>query len=155
MELYLKREYRLKFYLNAQHYFVDYQTGNKGETHPHTWEFCLSIAVSSQDITPFYVFERGVNDHLEQYQNKVMNDCPPFDAVLPTLESMTEQFAKDFNEIVNEEGGMLVRVEGSEGPTRSYIVSIDHHGEETEKQQEKAQEALSGVIDNVLDGILS
>lgn len=154
MNISLKHEYRLKFYLNAQHFFVDYSTGKQGETHPHTWEFCLSIAVSQQDITPFFVFERGVNDYLETYQNKVMNDCAPFDTVLPTLESMTEQFAKDFYVIVDEQGGTLMRVEGSEGPTRSYIVTVDSESEETERQHEKAQEALSDVIDNVLDGIL-
>ena len=153
MSLSLKHEYRLKFYLNAQHYFVNATTGEKGDTHPHTWEFCLSIAVSQQDITPFYVFERGVNEYLAPYQNQVMNDCAPFDMILPTLESMTEQFTKDFYEIIDAQGGALMRVEGSEGPTRSYIVTVEH-GADTERQKAKEREALSGVIDNVLNGIL-
>ena len=153
MSISLSREYRLKFYLNAQHYFVNSSTGEKGETHPHTWEFCLNIAVSQQNITPFFVFERGVNGYLEKYQNQVMNDCPPFDIILPTLESMSERFAKDFYDIVDEQGGKLLCVEGSEGPTRSYIVTVEG-AEDTLKQKQKEQEALSGVIDNVLDGIL-
>ena len=149
----LKHEYRLKFYLNAQHYFVDAKTGKKGETHPHTWEFCLKIAISQHEYTPFYVFERGINDYLAPYQNQVMNDCPPFDLVLPTLESMTEQFAQDFYRIIDEQGGQLLRVEGSEGPTRSFIVTVERD-EGTKNQEAKAKEALSDIIDNVLDDIL-
>ena len=99
------------------------------------------------------MFERGINTYLERYQNQVMNDCEPFDIVLPTLESMSERFAKDFYNIIDEQGGKLLRVEGSEGPTRSYIVTVEA-AEDTEKQKLKEQEALSGVIDNVLDGIL-
>lgn len=153
MEFTLKHEYRLKFYLNAQHFFVDFKTGKKGETHPHTWEFCLNIEVSQADFTPFHVFERGINEYLEPYQNKVMNDCAPFDAILPTLESMTEQFAKDFYGIVDEQGGRLLRIEGSEGPTRSYIVTIARDAE-TANQKARESEVLTGVIDSVLDGIL-
>lgn len=41
MAVRLYREYRLKFYLNAKHYIII--NGHKGETHPHTWEFTLSI----------------------------------------------------------------------------------------------------------------
>ena len=153
MSFSLKREYRLKFYLNAQHYFVDSKTGKKGETHPHTWEYCLNVAVSEQNFTPFYVFERGVEDYLAPYQNQVMNDCAPFDVILPTLESMTEQFAKDFYRIVDAQGGRLLRLEGSEGPTRSYIVTLQG-ADETASQKEQDRKALSGVIDNVIDGIL-
>lgn len=146
----MQREYRLKFYLNAQHFFPDPMTGEAGEVHPHTWEFTLRIAVGQHDFTPFHVFERGIAGHLEPYQNKVMNSCPPFDVVLPTIESMTEMFAKEFDAILREQGGELQSVEGSEGPTRSFIVTIQRPADEPGARERKA-EALSDIIDNVLD----
>lgn len=152
MSFEIQREYRLKFYLNAQHYFVDPATGKKGETHPHTWELTLRIAVLNRDYTPFHLFEQAVEDYLAPYQNKVLNDCPPFDVVTPSIEGITEMFARDFDGILSELGGQLRSVEGSEGPTRSIIVTIKRLSN-GESSRERQAEALSDVIDNVLDGI--
>ena len=76
-----ERSYILKFYLNARHYFTD--GGYVGETHPHTWEFTLTIGVSGMRFVRFNVFEEGIDTYLEPYQNKVLNDEPPFDVVSP------------------------------------------------------------------------
>lgn len=118
--------------------------------HPHTWEFTCRIAVVRHDYTPFHVFERGIKGHLEKYQNKVMNRCPPFDLVVPTIENMTEMFAKEFDAILAEQGGELQSVEGSEGPTRSFIVTLRHPAGAADGGERKA-EALSDLIDSVLD----
>ena len=37
----LYREYKFKFYLNANHYIII--NGKNGQTHPHTWEFVFYI----------------------------------------------------------------------------------------------------------------
>lgn len=141
------REYELKFYLNAQHYVVF--DGHKGEEHPHTWEFSLTIEVPSTGIVPFSKFEHGINDFLAPYQNHVMNEVPPFDSVMPTLESMVEEFVQPMGAIVSKAGGTLVRLKGSEGPTRSYIVRAVS-SEEAAADACDAREATARVIDGIV-----
>ena len=51
----LFREYRLKFYLNANHFVII--NNKKGETHPHTWEFTLNILVGRESFVEFFRFD--------------------------------------------------------------------------------------------------
>ena len=68
MAVNMYREYRLKFYLNMRHYIIINEV--KGETHPHTWEFALDIKFSRNLFVEFNIFEHGISQFLEQYQNK-------------------------------------------------------------------------------------
>ena len=148
MSVSIRREYRLKFYLNAQHYVV--LDGVKGQAHPHTWEFSLNIRTLCDTMTPFHVYEQSINAYLEGFQDTVLNDTPTFTRKQPTLEGIVETFAAEFDRIVCEKGGSLCSVEGSEGPTRSYIVYIDD-----DSAARLAQERLeSNVIDAVIDEAL-
>ena len=70
MAVKLYREYRIKFYLNMRHYIII--NGNKGETHPHTWEFALDIKFGRSSFVEFNIFEKGITDFLDKYQNKVL-----------------------------------------------------------------------------------
>lgn len=146
------REYRLKFYLNARHYIII--GGNKGEVHPHTWEFTLQIRFGRGAFTQFSTFERGINDYLAPYQNTTMNEMPPFDSILPTLESMTDHFAEEFRKIIHNIHGILVSVEASETPTRSYIVNIEDSGGDQEDDEYTQEQIRSEVMDAVLDQIV-
>lgn len=116
------REYCLKFYLNARHYIII--QGIKGEVHPHTWEFALTIQIPHDTFVEFHVFEDVINNFLEQYQNKILNNEEMFLTVLPTLENMTDCFSNSFYHIIHQAGGTLLQVEASETPTRSYIVNM-------------------------------
>ena len=40
----INREYKFKFYLNANHYIII--DGKEGEQHPHTWEFMVHIRMN-------------------------------------------------------------------------------------------------------------
>lgn len=151
MAIQIYREYRLKFYLNARHYIII--EGNKGEVHPHTWEFTLNIRFGRGAFTEFNTFERGINDYLAPFQNTTLNEVPPFDAVLPTLESMTDHFAEEFRKIIHDINGILVRVEASETPTRSYIVNIEDSGNQGEDENTR-ERIRSEVMDAVLDQIV-
>ena len=115
MAVKLYREYKIKFYLNMRHYIII--NDNKGETHPHTWEFALDIRFGRSSFVEFNIFEKGINDFLEKYQNKVLNEEEPFDAILPTLENVTDYFSEEFYRIIHNIGGMLTSVEASETPT--------------------------------------
>ena len=97
MAVNMYREYRLKFYLNMRHYIIINEV--KGETHPHTWEFALDIKFSRNLFVEFNIFEQGISQFLEKYQNKILNEAEPFDAMMPTLENVTDYFAEEFFKI--------------------------------------------------------
>ena len=114
MAVNMYREYRLKFYLNMRHYIIINEV--KGETHPHTWG-CTGYSKFSRNLfVEFNIFEHGISQFLEQYQNKILNEAEPFDSMMPCLR-MLRYFAEEFFKIIYKTGGMLTRVEASETPT--------------------------------------
>lgn len=151
MAVKLYREYRIKFYLNMRHYIII--NGNKGEVHPHTWEFALDIKFGRSSFVEFNIFEKGIADFLDKYQNKILNEEKPFDAILPTLENVTDYFSSEFYRIIHDIGGMLTTVEASETPTRSYIVNVAELEENSGTNKETENKIMLDVIDAVLDEI--
>lgn len=152
MDVELYREYKIKFYLNARHYIII--NGNRGEVHPHTWEFALNIKFGRSSFVEFNIFEKGISAYLAPYQNKIMNEIEPFHAILPTLENMVDYFAEDFYRIIHDIGGILTRIEASETPTRSYVLNLAEDREKAEENQEIEQQVISDVMDAVLDQIV-
>lgn len=150
MAVNIYREYRLKFYLNARHYII--LDGKQGETHPHTWELSLTIRVGRGSFTQFRTFEQRINEYLAAYQNRVMNECAPFDAIVPTLENITDYFAGAFYDQLAAVGGELTRVEASETPAHSYILDLEQLRRPQSEELERRM--LTDMIDTVLDGIL-
>lgn len=118
----LTRQYRIKFYLNMHHYIII--NGEKGAVHPHTWEFCLVIKQLSSHFVEFTAFEEGISKYLEKYQDKLLNEIDPFDTIIPTLEHVTDYFSGEFSKLIAETGGILLRVESSETPTRTYVIDL-------------------------------
>ena len=138
------REYRLKSYLNMNHYIII--NGKQGQTHPHTWEFVSTIIVAGDDFVEFRTFENLIEEFMEKYQNQILNAIEPFDVIVPTIENVTDQF---------NNGGELVSLEGSETPTRSYIVSHRNEPEFLERIGKIKAEQVSGMIDYVVEQIVS
>lgn len=123
MSAHVSRIYRFKFYLNASHYvFFD---GKQGETHPHTWEFALKIRVAGDNLTQFSDYEAAIEKVFEPFQNTTLNEVDPFDTLLPTLENLVEVFGLRLHDTVEGLKGELLEFEGSETPTRSYMVSYE------------------------------
>ena len=56
----LYREYKFKFYLNANHYIII--NGKNGQTHPHTWEFVFYIMKSEGEFVLFNKFEKAIEE---------------------------------------------------------------------------------------------
>ena len=71
------REYKFKLYLNANHFVIF--NGEKGESHPHTWEFVIEVLVDKDKFIKFLDFEKAIDEYLEPYQDKLINDIEPFD----------------------------------------------------------------------------
>lgn len=153
MAIKLYREYRLKFYLNARHFVIF--NGKRGEVHPHTWEYALNIRLGRDSFVEFNVFEKAISSYLEQYQNQTVNDIDPFNSIMPTLENMVDYFGEQFYRIVHDMGGMLMRIEASETPTRSYILDMSEDDGNRELAEEQQKNMLSNIIDEVLDEIIT
>lgn len=152
MDIKIFREYRLKFYLNARHYII---IGNqKSDTHPHTWEFALTILIRRKEFVEFTIFEQRINEYLQNYQDKILNDVAPYDNIIPTLENMVDNFTKDFYDMIKEIGGELLSVEGSEGPSRSYILDLREQNESMDSVDRHSDNILSDIIDSILDDII-
>lgn len=135
------REYKSKFYLNARHYI--YINGKKGEVHPHTWEFSVVIRFEYSKFIEFKDIENPINNFLNKYQNHVLNELNPFDIIIPTLENITDEFAKELYIIIKKLGGDLVRIESAETPTRTYIFDAEQFN------LENKDELVNNLIDTI------
>lgn len=158
MDIKIFREYRLKFYLNARHFIIIDEY--KSDIHPHTWEFALTIVVPRKEFVEFNIFEKKVNEILDRYQDKIVNYIEPFDAVVPTIENMVDTLSKKFYVAINSVGGELIRIEGSEGPSRSYVLDLREENESMDSidaldsLQDKSDDILSDIIDSIVDDIV-
>jgi 6-pyruvoyltetrahydropterin/6-carboxytetrahydropterin synthase len=151
MEQRVYREYQLKFYLNASHYIII--DGDRQQTHPHTWEFSLTIRIGRSTFKAFHTFETEIEQILAPFQKRILNEVEPFDQIVPTLENMVDWFAQEFRRVVSEIGGRLVRLEASETPTRSYILELDRL-EKDEPDTASEEQMIDEIVDSVLSEIL-
>lgn len=151
MENQLLRKYIFKFYLNGSHSIII--NGKMGEVHPHTWEFILTIVLRKSEFVQFSVYEKAIDRFFSSYQNRTLNDVKPFDLMIPTLENMVEYFGTELRKIMQDEGGELESVEGSETPTRSYVVSYEQDSEYLMGIRKSSEKALSELLDRMLDNL--
>lgn len=116
------KQYKFKFYLNARH--AIYINGVLGAMHPHTWEITLHVIKMQQNFIQFTDLEKKIEAFMDQYQDKDLNECPPFDIINPTLENCCDYFKEQLSTILNEEGWLFLMMEMSETPSRSYVISM-------------------------------
>lgn len=115
------RQYKFKFYLNMNHYIII--NDKPGEVHPHTWEIIISVISTQSEMTPFTNIEWKMDEIMEQYQDKLLNSCPPFDKTVPTVENAAKYFFRLIQDQIIKLGWILIMLEVSETPTRSYIIN--------------------------------
>ena len=147
------REYKFKLYLNANHFVIF--NGKKGESHPHTWEFCIEVLVDKAKFIMFLDFEKAIDDYLEPYQDKLINDIKPFDTIIPTLENMLDYFAPKFYEEVAKIGGLLVKIEASETPSRTYVYSFRGRDEFLNDIKEHTKVAMGNIVHAIVEESLN
>lgn len=147
----LYREYCLKSYLNMSHYIII--DGRQGQTHPHTWEFITTIVVARDDFVEFRTFEELIEQYLEKYQDKILNTIEPFDTIVPTIENVTDYFDDELQELLHQNGCELISLEGSETPTRSYIISHRNEPEFIEKLGKMQNQRISDIVNYVVGEI--
>lgn len=141
------KQYKFKFYLNARH--AIYREGVMGQVHPHTWEITLNVVKGRDEFVEFYVLERKVEEFMEKFQDRLLNEIEPFDVINPTLENCCEYFKERLVEILNKEGWIFLMMEMSETPARSYVISLIDEGETADRQ------SLNTLTDMLLEEIKS
>jgi 6-pyruvoyltetrahydropterin/6-carboxytetrahydropterin synthase len=144
------QKYRFKFYLNAVHAIEI--NGVLGQEHPHTWEFGIEAFKSDDSFVMFTEVERGMERLFSAYQNRKMNDVPPFDGLNPTLENVSIYFKKRIERFLLDLKWFLSRVEISETPSRSFIIENSKDEEEREIDMD---ELWFREIENAVEQYLS
>ncbi|KHD38680.1 6-pyruvoyl tetrahydrobiopterin synthase [Clostridium acetobutylicum] len=120
-------EYKFKFYLNASHsIFIN---GVLGEEHPHTWEITIYTIKFHTDFVIFNDVERYVEKYMKKYQDSYINRIEPFITLNPTLENMCKFFKDNMKALLAEKGWILLSIEISETPTRSYVIDLSREAE--------------------------
>ncbi len=149
MEQQLLRKYIFKFYLNGSHSIVI--NGNMGDVHPHTWEIVLEVVLQRSEFVQFSVYEKVVELFFSRYQNRTLNEVKPFDLIVPTLENMVEYFGEELRKLLRSEGGDLAKIEGSEAPTRSYVISYTKDSQYLTGIRRNSERSVSDILDRMLD----
>jgi 6-pyruvoyltetrahydropterin/6-carboxytetrahydropterin synthase len=116
------RQYKFKFYLNTRH--AVYKKGVLGEVHPHTWELTINVMKNREETIRFHELEKRIEEFLDKYQDKVLNDVEPFDVINPTLENCCEYFREQLTHILNREGWIFMMLELAGSSNTSYVVSM-------------------------------
>lgn len=115
-------QYKFKFYLNASHSI--YINGNLGQSHPHTWEISLNVLKVKEKFIQFHEVEKAIEAYLDKYQNTFINNIEPFNEINPTLENICEYFKGTLRDLLKKKGWVLMTIEISETPSRSYIIDL-------------------------------
>ena len=114
-------QYKYKFYLNANHsIFIN---NVLGQVHPHTWEIMIEVLNTKENFVQFDKVETVISQIFERYQDQYINTIEPFNTVNPTLENMVYHFKRMIEEQIKEYYMILLSIEISETPSRSYIIN--------------------------------
>lgn len=140
------RQYRFKFYLNASH--AIYINGALGERHPHTWEISINVLKMQEDFVAFNKLEVEIEAFIEHYQNSYLNDKEPFTTLNPTLENCCWYFKEQLTQILNNKGWLLLMIEMSETPTRSYVINL------LDEENTKTKQAMDSIAASILQQII-
>lgn len=141
-------QYRFKFYFNASH--AIYFSGEIGQSHPHTWEVILNCLKVTDNFVLFDEVEKMCEDFLSNYQEVFINTVPPFTTLNPTLENLCIYFKDKLQEMLHEKGWLLLSIELSETPSRSYIISAADDLEFGKLYFDKGtEETLQEIVDRM------
>ena len=103
---------RIKTYLNIFHAIE--QDGILGEKHEHSLELHC-IAIGEFDL------KQCVDNTIQFYQGKYLNDLMDFYEINPTLENISIFFKKELSKAIKESGGIFHSLEIAEKSSISYI----------------------------------
>lgn len=135
------KQYKFKFYLNARH--AVYTNGVLGDIHTRSWEFILHIIKGKSEFSQFSVIMNSIQEYFEKYQDQYLNEVAPFDVINPTLENAADFFKNEISEILNKQGWMMLMMEVSETPSRTYVINML---DDIELSEDQAADTVSNLI---------
>lgn len=151
-------QYKFKFYLNAKHAIQI--GGNLGQIHPHTWEISIVTLKLSDKFISFNDVEKIVDNIFQAYQDKFINEIAPFNKINPTLENICEVFKNKIYDILKDNEWELLKIEVSETPARSYVISLTNDvsfhqkvpdTSETPQSDEKPSKSREDLITEIIN----
>lgn len=110
--------YRLTFRINASH-----ENLSGLGVHSHTFEISIQLNTQPEDFRPFDQTEKQINAVLKEYTGKILNTCPPFDRLPPTLENLGDALFVRIGDVVKDSGYHLALLTISQSPEQTYIAS--------------------------------
>lgn len=139
-------QFKFNFYLNASH--AIYIDGNMGTPHPHTWEIVLHTIKKQNNFVQFKEVEKAIENYLNKYQDKFINDFEPFTTLNPILENITKFLLDEFTALLEPLGWVIFSIEIGETPTRSYIISLVDNSVMADLKQENL---AKDIIENAFE----
>jgi len=141
-------QYRFKFYFNASH--AIYLSGEVGQSHPHTWEVILNVMKVTDNFVIFDEVEKMCEEFLSRFQDVYINTVQPFTTVNPTLENLCIYFKEKLQEMLHGLGWLLLSIELSETPSRSYVISVtDEMSVRKSYFESQSEETLQEIIEKM------
>ncbi|MEO2508065.1 6-carboxytetrahydropterin synthase [Clostridium paraputrificum] len=116
----MKGKYILKYFLNAKHYvFIE---GKKSIIHPHNWQLELDVKVESDEMISFRVIDKKIDEILNKFDDKVLNDEEEFQGIETTTENICRVLWEIINNSLNGTGYLLTSLKISENPSRTFVL---------------------------------
>jgi len=131
-----QRTYKIKSYVNASH-AVRWKSGT-GKKHNHTWEIVCELHVF-EGMVSFFDIEKSLNTAINELSGKYLNDLPEFRVINPTVENVTEYLFNEIDGILRKNNAVLLRIEVSDSPTRSYCIDITERQFPSQAEVEASQ----------------
>lgn len=111
--------YKLKYYMNASHSFLNHPE----QRHAHTFAITLFLEVLGQEFLSFHDIEERLHQYFEDYSGKYLNALPQFQNLEPTIENMGDYFYEDLRRELAHYKLHLMQLSISETPVRKYSIS--------------------------------
>ncbi|WP_125763734.1 MULTISPECIES: 6-carboxytetrahydropterin synthase [Levilactobacillus] len=138
-----QRSYKIKSYVNASH-AVRWKSGT-GKKHNHTWEIVCELHVF-EGMVSFFDIEKSLGKAIDALSGQYLNDLPEFKVINPTVENVTEYLFNEIDGILRQNNAVLLRIEVSDSPTRSFCIDVTERKFPTE--DEVAAEVAKQVNDD-------
>lgn len=121
--------YKLGFRFNALHK----TEATDAKPHRHTFEITLFLRRDSDKMVAYDVAEAPIQEILDRYSGKILNEIYPFNEISPTVENISTFLYGEFSRALEKTGSTMDRFELSDSPQHTYVIDA---GDLTDAQRE-------------------
>lgn len=110
--------YTIETSFNATH-----SMGDGKPRHAHTFIVKIILRKKGDDIRPFSDYEKAIDNELEKYRGKYLNDLDGFREMVPSLENICLVLYEEMKDFFSKEDYYeVLRLESGDNPTRQISV---------------------------------